>query len=399
MSKSTTKTRTKKPAKPYADFPLFPHSTGRWAKKIRGKLHYFGYWNRSPGGDWQQALDLYKEQAGDLHAGRTPRKQSGGLLLKDLVNDYLNEKRRLKESGEITSGTFSEYFRACNRVIEAFGSNRVVQDLGPQDFSSLRAELAKNRGPVTLSGQIQNIRMVFKYASDQGLIEKPVRYGQSFEKPSRKVLRKAKAEAGPKMFESHELRAILSALEDQPTLKAMVLLAINCGYGQQDVASLPLTALDLDGGWSTFPRPKTGVPRRAKLWPETVDALRNVLETRPQAVEADDADLLFLTRKGLPWLRYSTADDPSKWGSRTDQVGRKFARVLRTLGINGRRGFYGIRHSFQYAAEECRDFPAIMYAMGHSDDSMSANYRERIEDSRLEAVARTVHAWLFPSGQ
>ena len=32
------------PIKPRPDFPLFAHNTGRWAKKIKGKMHYFGPW-------------------------------------------------------------------------------------------------------------------------------------------------------------------------------------------------------------------------------------------------------------------------------------------------------------------------------------------------------------------
>lgn len=41
-AKFTTPRAKNKPLKPYADYPFYAHSSGRWAKKIRQKLHYLG---------------------------------------------------------------------------------------------------------------------------------------------------------------------------------------------------------------------------------------------------------------------------------------------------------------------------------------------------------------------
>ena len=71
MAKSSKTKAGSKPAKPRPDFPLFPHATGRWAKKVRQKLVYFGKIADDPKGE--KALALWLEQKDELLAGRTPR--------------------------------------------------------------------------------------------------------------------------------------------------------------------------------------------------------------------------------------------------------------------------------------------------------------------------------------
>src|SRR5436189_2742964 len=154
MPQSTASRRRDKPAKPYPDFPLFPHATRRWAKKIRGKMHYFGPWE-----DWQGALNRYQEQRDDLHAGRTPRASGEGVTVRDLLNSFLTSKKHRLDSGELGARTFQDYYACCDRVKQAFGATRLVSDLRPSDFEALRASLGETMGPSTLSVSINRVRV------------------------------------------------------------------------------------------------------------------------------------------------------------------------------------------------------------------------------------------------
>src|SRR5438128_5577947 len=86
-----------KPKRPYPDFPLFPHATKRWAKKIRGRMHYFGPWDDPDG-----ALRKYLDQKDDLHAGRVHRVQGDGLTVRDLCIKFLTTKKLAQEARELS---------------------------------------------------------------------------------------------------------------------------------------------------------------------------------------------------------------------------------------------------------------------------------------------------------
>src|SRR5271157_4454563 len=136
MADSTIGRVSEKPAKPSSDFPLFPHATGRWAKKIKGKLHYFGPW-----GDPDAALARYVEERDDLYAGRKPRRKGVGLTVKDLVNKFLIAKKARVDAGELAPGTFGDQYKTCKRVLSVCGGDRLVDDLAPDDFETLRADI------------------------------------------------------------------------------------------------------------------------------------------------------------------------------------------------------------------------------------------------------------------
>jgi integrase len=392
---STAPADSGKPAKPYPEFPLTAHPAGYWCKKIRGKVHYFGPWD-----DPQSALDKYLAERDALHAGRVPRPNHDALTVKDSCNAFLSTKKALVDAGELTPRMWSEYKEVCDLLVSHMGKTRLVSDLDPPAFTALRNKMAKRWGPVRLGNAIQRIRSVFKHALDADLITAPVRFGPGFKRPTKKVLRLHRAERGPKLFTADEIRAFLEGalvvgehgpqlVQPDRQLKAMILLGVNCGFGMADCGKLPMSAIDLDEGWVNYPRPKTGIPRRCPLWPETVAAVREALGHRPEPKDAAHGRLVFLSPRGHSWHQETGGG----------YAAMKFLNLLRRFEINGRKGlgFYTLRHTFRTVADESKDQPAVDFIMGHEVPHMSTSYRERISDERLRAVADHVRQWLFGS--
>lgn len=192
---STRSDSQSKPAKPYPDFPLTPHPTGRWCKKILGRLHYFG-----PLADPDGALAKYLEQKQRLHAGLTTSDNHEVLTVYRLCAKFLATKKVMRDAGELSVHSWADYARVCNRLVKAFGKGRQVADLRPEDFERLRTKMAASYGPVRLGNEINRTRVVFNYAFKNGLIDKPMVYGEGFRRPSRKTLRSTVLSKGPRCF-------------------------------------------------------------------------------------------------------------------------------------------------------------------------------------------------------
>jgi integrase len=226
-----------------------------------------------------------------------PRPAAGdaaGITLRELCNKFLTSKRTDVDLGKLSPRTFVHYSRTTGLLIDAFGKDPTVSTLGPADFETLYAKLAGKHGLSTLSTVVTMVRSVFEYAAESDLIDPPVKYGPRFKAPTKSDKRKHKAKQkhanGAKMFQAAEIRKMLDAAGLQ--LQAMILLGINCGMGNSDCATLPISALDLKAGWREFPHPKTGIERRVPLWKETIAALQAVIAKRKKPKDEKDSGLV-----------------------------------------------------------------------------------------------------------
>ncbi len=388
MSKKST--TSKATGKVREDKPPFRHQSGRWAKKVRGQFVYLGSIADDP--DGKRARRVWNEQSAGIRAGRKPildeNQNPEGVTVKELCDRFLAEKQAAVENGELAQRSWQDYFDTCLRVADTLGRRRLVVDLRPVDFAQLRASLANGHGLVTLKNDLGRVRVLFNWGFQSELVENAARFGAGFKPPSKKNLRIARAEKGPRCFEKAELRKIIDSAGVQ--IKAMTLLGINCGLGNSDCARLRVRHLDLKTGWLDFPRPKTGEPRRCKLWPETIAAVKAATDCRPAPQDEKDQDLVFVTKYGRPWREDSSRNNP---------LSHEFAKLLDELGLK-RPGlnFYALRHTLQTVGEGALDKAALARMMGHVADArdMSATYREHVADERIAAVVDYVRAWLFP---
>ena len=190
------------------------------------------------------------------------------------------------------------------------------------------------------------------------------------------------------MFDAKQIRAMLA--KAGPQLKAMILLGINCAFGNTDCVLLTRNRINLDQSWIRFPRPKTSVRRHCPLWPETVEALKAALAE--ESKHAEYRHRVFVVNKRKPAAHH--IDDGRR-------ISKYFRDLLTSVGIDDDSpNFYALRHTFVTVAMQSRsrDRDAIRTITGHGSkghDMLDEYNEEDVADERLLAVVNLVRNWLF----
>lgn len=343
-----------------------------------------------PFGDFAGDPDAKGHGHGVRHPSPSPQLP---VTVSEVCAAALDYMRSQIAAGERAQRSIEDYQLAVTPLLQVFGGDREVASLRPDDFRRLRKHLDENLSKRTLKKRIGAIRTVLKYADDlrdetgERRFSGQIDYGREFNRPSSKVLRQEKLTQEKKYFEPQEVRRLLAAAREP--VRTMILLALNCGFGNTDIATLTWSVIELDStpSWIEFPRGKTAIERRCPLWPETAAALRIHRGTIILPPEA----LVFLTSRGNPWVRMSEKKNHD------DALGKAFHKLqvacdLKRHGV----GFYSLRHCFETWGGETKDQVAVNDLMGHVDTSMAGEYREAISDTRKQAVVDEVRRRLWP---
>lgn len=324
---------------------------------------------------------------------------TAAVKVKDLSNHFLERKSR----AGISQRAYDEYERALTDFADVVGDETRVDELAPLHFAGVRLAWSKRFGPDRLKKFIGTVRSMFNWARRPPFRLPEPDYGDEFDPPRKvdfRLNRKEHRERnGVKLFTPAEVGKLLA--KSDRAMRAMILLALNGGFGNTDVSALPRSVVDLEGGWIDYARSKTGTDRRVPLWPETIKALRDVFNYHPKSrvrpeVFASPA-LVFLTRKGRPYIEQTRGRQSGKLLHK-DDVSTRFNVFCAACGLSRQgRGFYSLRRTFRTLADEHGDQRAAARVMGHEVGDVGGIYVLHVSDARLRALTDSVRLRLFGS--
>jgi integrase len=173
-----------------------------------------------------------------------------------------------------------------------------------------------------------------------------------------------------------------------PRVRLYLLLGLNLGYTQADIATLEHSMVDWGGNTVTRNRHKTGQPQLAKLWPMTAALLRAEMTTPRKSA------FMLLGENGNPLV--SEKDSANGKPIKVDAIGHAFLRLKGKVNMAGdKRGFKHFRKtSADLIAKNNQDAPHLAELfLGHTQKGMVKFYAKQHYDLLFTATDKLAEVY------
>lgn len=316
----------------------------------------------------RKALEYGSHAAAPMPAPKASNPDNATMY--SILNRWALARRQDCAEGKINAQTFNQYRLSANRIDKIIGHYK-CSEFTPEHTEELHRRLVKAHTADGARRAIGHLRDCCRYAAERRWC-RPVLFG---EKIASALAARPAAEMKWKLYTPAQIQSILKACRDQMKDKggiyldqhrqfyAILLLALNGGYGSREASQLLKTDIDLSAGMIEAKRGKTGVRHIVPLWDETAKALKPVLLQRP------DDPLLFRTMLKNPWCYERPKMKAGKIIGFTsnDNVADRFNDLVDELGIRFEgQSFYKLKHLSNTTADAAGDPHATFALYGHS---------------------------------
>lgn len=322
------------------------------------------------GTDHDEAIrQFHRIAVGEPVSAPGPRPVASPISAKELANRFLAAQEANWRNPERTRRGYRDWlgrFLTDHPRLQA-------GEFSVEAFAAWKLSL-RRRGysPRSVNHYLGAVRAIYVFAEESGLL------------PSAPRLKRVKMESlvGVRnqerpTYSAAEIQQLLSSAGVQ--FQAMILLALNCGFGPKDIHDLRWE--HISAGRVALARSKTGVSQTFRLWPETERAMSAVESNRSKLIDRlakrsrvrSDKGHVFVTYFWQPWPK--------------DAVAERFRALCRKAGAPF-YGFYRLRHCASTAMGSVAMPHVHRKFMRHTQLQQQVTYTHTPDAEVDEAIAK-----------
>jgi hypothetical protein len=339
-------------------FPLTLYEQDARADDFGELIDYerFGY--DAPPNKRGDAWNLWEERKKtlELHNAVFTSGHPAESLIDTVAISYLKRKKILVENGELSHGRYERIRISLDFFRKWFG-NRTIHAITAATLLDFHTHLVEQVGAGAYARQtakqfMDDVKQFIRHVGD---LYDDYRVPRNLDSRGLNVKVEQKEVSA---FTPEEIKAILEKCPTERT-RLFVLLALNAGMTQWDIATIYRFQLDYKTGYLTRKRGKTKwhptVPTvKYKLWKPTLHLLKKF---------DSGGEVVLLNEAKKPLVRYEFRDDGKSL--RLDNIGMKLTQVAKTVA-KGKRFKHLRKTGATLLASSPRYFFCSWQYLGHS---------------------------------